>query len=373
MKSAISMAEPLSQPLSMDALIRQANRAKSYPGTQQNLYSYSTLAWSNYMDKLAAFTAQSAGFTEELAEDALAAIAAARLLPSYESLRSDHVAARNDLIKLTQPLMDDWADLKTYIGKAFSPVNVPAMLVAAGADYYGSLNDKSWEGVDTFIRMVNVFLVEKSAALLANNNMPAGFPTSFATAADAFLAQRSVFLMKEKTAREGVTAKYNANEAIYASLVTMTEAGRAIYRVNPEERRNFTIAQLMREIRGNHPSGLKGTITTGTMPVVPVANALVFDRNDPTRFVLTAADGSYELRIPSGPQLVRVEAEGFVPQDYGRKIDVGTMHRKSFSLEEVPVAAAVQMDAPAAVPSDTPSELLSKAIDSMSNGVGSPV
>ena len=88
------MAAPLSQPLSMEALILQANRANSYPGTQQNLYSYSTLAWNNYLDKQLAFKAQSGSFTEELAEAALAAIAAARLLPSYESLRSDHVIAR---------------------------------------------------------------------------------------------------------------------------------------------------------------------------------------------------------------------------------------------------------------------------------------
>lgn len=340
-KAAREAAAPTNQSLNMTALIKAINAKRSYPGTQQNLYSYAELGWNNYLAKVAAFSAYSGVYTLELGEDALAAIEAAKSLPSYEALRAMHSVARNDLIKTTQPLQDNWLKLKGYINAAFDAENRPAMLDAAGAGYYPAIGDESWEGVETFIRMVNTFLSMHGAELLANDNMPATFPTTFSNAGAAFSAQRTLFLLKEKTAKEGVQAKFNANEGIYASLSNMAAVGRAIYRTQPLERSYFTIQSLLREVRGNSPSGFKGVVTTGTLPALPVANAQVFDRNDPARAVLTQADGSYELRVPSGVHQFRLEAEGFVPLDFERKINVGTMHRMSFSLEAMPTDTAI--------------------------------
>lgn len=344
-KAAREVAAPTIESQSIAALIAAINARRSYPGTQQNLYSYAKLCWENYETKQSDFTAFSAMYTPELGEDALAAIEAAEAMPSFEALRAMHSVARNDLIKMTQPLQNNWFKLKGYMAVAYDATTRPAMLEAAGAGYYSAIDRGSWDGVETFIRMVNTFLTMHSAELLANNNMPASFPTTFSNAGAAFSAQRNLFLLKEKTAKEGVLAKYNANESIYASLATMAEAGRAIFRAQPLERSYFTISSLLRDVRGNSPSGIKGVVTTGSLPTMPVANVVVYDRNDPSRSALTQADGSYELRIPSGVQLIRVEAEGFVPQDFERKISVGTMHRMSFSLEPLAADTAPLADA----------------------------
>ena len=71
-----------------------------------------------------------------------------------------------------------------------------------------------------------------------------------------------------------------------------------------------------------------------------LGEVLVYDANNPERSTKTDADGKYELPIASGPQSVKVEAEGYVSQTLERVIDVGTMHRQSFSLEAVPLEMA---------------------------------
>jgi len=326
-QAAHPLAANSDQPLSIAELLRQAKKRSSYPGTQQNLYSYADLAWTNYLAKQPAFAAHSGQFTEELGEDAKDAILAASALPSYEALSDAHLVARNYLIKLLDPVLIRWQSLKGFATDAFDAEDLPSKLRAAGWENYIPASKYSWDSAAELIRMANIFMVTNSAALLANNNMPSAFPAAFAAAGAAFSAQRQVFLLKEKEAREGIAAKFDANEAVYASLVKMTNAGKVIYKHNALERRNFTISRLLNEVRGNSTSGIQGVVTTGTLPAVPVANALLFDRNDPGRFVLTGSDGKFEFAIPSGFAMLRLEAPGFEPQDFERKIAVGTMHR----------------------------------------------
>ena len=269
-KAAREAAAPIVQALDIDALSKEINAKRSYPGTQQNLYSYSKLGWDNYMVRQPAFKLYNTEFTEELAQKSLAAIVLAESLPSFEALRSGHVIARNDLLKMTQPVLNDWSKLKVYIILAFSKTDQPAMLTAAGSDYYLLASRKSWDSVETLARMAETFMAMHGPALLAKG-MPEDFPAAFRTAKDAFVAQRTVFKDKEKTAQMGIRNKFEANEAIYAGLVRMTEAGKVIYKTDDFERNNFIISRLLKEVRGNSPSGIKGTITTGTMPVVPLA------------------------------------------------------------------------------------------------------
>lgn len=355
--------------MSVTALLSQVRNRKSFRGTQQNLYSYSRLAWNNYLEKLTAFTGYSAKFTQAMGDDALDAIAAAEALPSYEALTDAHLVARMDLIKMLEALLAKWQDLKVYATEAFAAAELPSKLRAAGADHYGPAAGYSWDSAAELIRMGTTFLSENGAALLANDNMPSSFPAAYVAAGAAFSAQRVVFLGKEKQARNGIVLKSDANEAIHASLVAMTTAGRAIYRQDANERRNFTVAKLLKEVRGNSPGGIKGHVTTGMNPAVPLAGVLLVDQDNPERFAVTASDGSYELRVPSGMRTVVVSMEGYATQELLRKIDVGTMHRQSFSLEPVPAEQVLERRVPVSAGQDGLSEALSAAVSEMGNGV----
>jgi hypothetical protein len=328
---------PNFETLDIDELIRVVKAKRIYPGTEQNLYSYSKLGWENYQDKQPEFESYNSEFTEELATDNLAAIAAAKAMPSFEELRAGHVVARNDLMKLTQPVINNWVQLKGYILLTYNKTDQPAMLSAAGIGYYESAAKFSWDMVETLAQRGITFMDNHGAALIAKG-MPAAFPTTFETAYNAFIAQRAVFMTKEKVTREGIRNKAAANEAVYAELVRMTEAGKIIYRLNDFEKKDFTVSQLLKLVRGNSPSGLKGRITTGMLPIIPLANVLVYNQNDPARFTRTDADGKYELHIASGLQSVKVELEGYASRTLERKITVGTVHRQSFTLEPVMVA-----------------------------------
>lgn len=365
--AVIPSAAKAAKPLTVAQLLKKATKAKSYPGTQQNLYSYSELAWNNYLAKLTDFTDFSTKFTQVMGDDAKDAITAAAALPSYEALSDEHIAARNLLVKRLDTLLSKWQDLKEFSKEAFSATDLPSKLKAAGSENYRPAAGQSWDSVAELIRMATLFMTTNSVALLANNNMPATFPTEFAALATAFTAQRQVFLLKEKAAIDGIAAKFDANEAVYASLVKMINAGKAIYRKDALQRRNFTISSLLKEVRGNSPSGIKGLITTGESPAIPLANVLIYDMENPERFTTTAADGSFEFKIPSGKQKIGVKLLGFVPQTLERMIDVGTMHRQSFSMvaEPVPVVEA----APAIVPQGNHSDELAAAMSGMNNGV----
>ncbi len=365
--AAIPSAAKSAQPMTVAALLKQARKSTSYPGTQQNLYTYSELAWNNYLAKEPNFAEYSTKFTKEMGMTAKAAITAAAALPSYEALSDAHTAARNLLIETLEPVLSKWQDLKDYSTEAFSATDLPSKLKAAGSENYRPAASYSWDSAAELIRMATLYMTTNSVALLANDNMPAGFPEAFAAAGTAFSAQRQVFIQKEKEARDGIAAKFDANEAVYVSLVMMTNAGKAIYRKDALERRNFTISSLKKEVRGNSASGIKGFVTTGESPAVALAGVLIFDQNDPERFTTSAADGSFEFKIPSGKQKIQVALAGFVPQTLERMIDVGTMHRQSFSMvaEPVPVVEA----SPAIVPQDNNSDMLSTAMSGMSNGV----
>lgn len=329
-----------SEALTIDEIIKAVMAKRSYPGTEQNLYSYSKLCWENYQGKQEDFEDYNTDYTEEMATDALAAIAAAAALPSFEALRAGHVVARNDLVKKLLPLTNIWWKLRGHIVKAYpDKVDQDAMLTAAGHGYYKDATDQKWDKAVTLGQQGINFMTMYGAVLLAKG-MPAGFPTTFAAANTAFLAQRAVFIAKETATKDGIKLKAEKNEAIYTNVRNMAESGKTIYQLDAYEKKMFTISDLLKQVRGNSPSGLKGKVTTGSAPVVPLADVLIYDVNNPDHFTKTDKDGKYELPLASGPQKVKVQAAGYVTQTFERVIDVGTKHRKSFSLDAEPMQLA---------------------------------
>ncbi|MCC6726133.1 MAG: carboxypeptidase regulatory-like domain-containing protein [Saprospiraceae bacterium] len=314
----------------LDTLIKKINKSRKYSGTQQNLYTYSKLGWEHYSANLADFTNYSTYYTKAVGDDAIAAITAAEELPSFEALQAGHTTARNSLMALNSVLLGEWQVLADIINKSYSVVERAAMLKAAGADYYADASNLMWDKTATLINMGNTFLKENGATLLDKQFMPSGFPEQFKNAGTAFTAQRTVFIAKEEAARKGIETKAAANEAVYSSLMAMCKSAARIYRDDASMLRLFTVSRLLKEVRGNSPSGIKGRITDATGR--PLANVLVSDVDDPSRSVLSDADGKYELKYPSGELKVVVSMEGFVPVELERSISVGTMHRQNFVL-----------------------------------------
>lgn len=323
----------------IDENIKNAEKNRSYPGTQQNLYTYSLRGWDNYDLKQPDFEAYSGYFTEELSTTNKALITTAEGMLSYESLRSEHVAAREVLVKCNNEIILVAIKLKGYIGRAYPKSEKDSMLSAAGMDNYTAAYNESWDSTAEMSRMMKLFMTNNLSTLLANDNMPADFPATLPPLETNFKLKRKTFLDKEAAAISGIQAKFDINEAIYAALRDMTGVGQIVFKDNKLEVDKFIIAKLLKTARGNSPSGVKGTITTGANGKQPVFPAKVYMPEDMERFVYTDEQGKFELRIPSGKnQAVVVEAEGFVAQAFVKNISVGTMSRLSTVLVPVPVA-----------------------------------
>lgn len=361
-KAALEAAASSEQASSLADIIKDADKKRPYPGTQQNLYSYSTKIWENYLNRLADFSAYRAAFTQQLGDDALSFIAATEAMPSYEALRAEHSMARNKLVADNDAVLGACRQLFDFIAKAFVVADQPGLLMAAGKGYYKGAANFAWDKTATMIRMATTFMKDKGTKLMENDNMPATFPGEFKLLADAFTAQRQLFKVKESEATLAILEKANANNKVYASLSEMTKSADAIYRKNRVALREFTIQQVLKTVRGISPSGIKGRVFQDEHKT-PLGNVLVYDKNDPARFTHTNQDGRFELKYPAGSLTAVFEAEGFQPLEVTKKVSVGTMSPTRIVLSAVLPPAIVQ-------PTGSTSDLLSSAMTSIKEGNG---
>ncbi len=367
-KAALEAAATTEASMTVDELILDINQKKIYPGTQQNLYSYSGTIWNSYLSHLSDFTTYRSAFDQRLGEDALAFIAETEAMPSFEALRGEHNLARNQLIMDNDAVLGQCRTLFDYIGKAYSATDLPGQLAAAGKGYYKEASDLQWDKTATMIRMSTTFMREKGAKLMENGNMPDSFPDAFKLVADTFTAQRSLFKEKESQARLGILSKAAANNTIYSALVEVTKSADTIYRKNKVVLWEFTVSRVLKTVRGNSPSGIKGGVYLDQNRKKPLSNVLVYDKNDPERFARTGTDGRYELKYPSGVLTAVFELEGYLPQEITKQITVGTMSPTFLVLSPVPVEApAIES------PNNSTSEMLNSAMTGLIKEEGEPV
>jgi hypothetical protein len=362
-KAALDAAAPSDQSKSLDEIIKDVNKLKIYPGTQQNLYSFSTQIWGNYLKRLADFSNYRAAYTQNLGDEALKFIVDTEAMPSYEALRAEHSTARNQLVADNDAVLGMCRMLFDFIVKAYTVADQDAQLTAAGKGFYADASNFAWDKAATMIRMATTFMKDKGEKLMEKENMPAAFPEQFKLVADAFTAQRQLFKNKESEAKVGVLNKAAANNAIYSALKEMTDSAATIYRKDKLVMREFTIQQVLKTVRGNSISGIKGKVFQDEKRKKPLSNVLVYDQNDPEHLTRTDKEGRYELKFPSGTLTAVFEVEGFLPLEITKKINVGTMSPTSIVLSPVPVQVAPPAIVP---PTGTASEMLNSAMNEVS-------
>src|SRR5690606_18566209 len=137
-----------------------------YSVPQEILYSVCLAAWNLCSQNLAKFTALKAFYTEAFITQSLAAVQAAKDLPSLVQTLAYRKEVRINLVNATKQVQANWQLLKLYVTKAFAADLVQAKLEAAGAAFYAKASIDNWSAVRSLIDAANAFIVNNQSDLM---------------------------------------------------------------------------------------------------------------------------------------------------------------------------------------------------------------
>lgn len=309
-------------PLNPDRPVSEYNTA------EQDLYTGIEMVWTSYAEYLTDFEAWKTTYSSTNGTDALAALEAAKDLPS-EALRDElHTTLQKELGPLSDDCLIIWKQLESYIRDSFPPLVYQDKLNAAGYVYYSGASAKNWEDVQGLMNDGELFIAANTAEL-TTGGMPGTFAADFTTAKDAFDAKHAEFLQAEETAKVQRDEKIDANNAIYRTAMDMCEDGKKIFRQEPAKRDQFTWTTVQVLIKGSQSShSVKGTvIDNDTELPIEGAKVAVLDKDGTPiegKEAITESDGTYKIiGLKNGQYKLDVQADGYDPSETEFEIDGG--------------------------------------------------
>jgi hypothetical protein len=303
----------------------------NYNCTQQELYEVAKVGWRNYKNSLADFTNHKGKYTPALADEALGAILAAQNLPDGQAWGAGSETLRIQLEQAVDTCLNNWQILKSYITDAFLVEEQKPMLEAAGSKYYTSASGKSWPQMQSLLISASKFINDNSEALSrGGNNMPATFPTKFATDKAVFQTKYSAFLESAVNGNSGTNAKITANNAVYDSLIKMFEDGQLIYKNDPVKKPLFAFDTLLSYIGAPGQAGLR-IIAKEKTTELPVAGFSVTIQPGNLRGA-TDANGVLILSLPENTYNIVGIKDGY--ETFSEEVDIvtGVISRKNVEL-----------------------------------------
>lgn len=324
---------------------KKKQKVKQYPRlyscTQQNIISLARRVWQYCLELITDFTAISPGITATFVAAQKAKVEATALLPNNTQRKEGHVTANVELLVANAAVCRAWQTLKTFIKRAFPASLYQIKLEAAGKNNYRPAKAEKFDYTATLITDATAFMNLYMTELTANGIMSPDFPTDFAALATTFTDERKVFQDKVEEAETGTTAKDKAiREDVENPISTILELGKQLYFNDPDKLKKFTYEDLIREVRGNDPAGLKGHIYNDTdgkpMMGVEVSNGTIT--------VLTDKKGRYEMNMASGPYDFTFKKAGFDDVTLlDKQIKVGTVSIHNLEMVPMPSESATNL------------------------------
>ncbi len=223
---------------------------KSYKCSQQILYILCKQAWQNcsqYLDRFVKFKAK---YSVDFIATQLSEIDAASALPEFEARETNWDNFQKDLITTGTKCLQLWQDLKRYIADGWPKEEEKKAFLKAGQDWYQTAKNKNWESLSKLNTEGIAFMRENREQLLANNNMPASFPTSYLSAIQRFDSLQRQFYKSWEKEKEITERKILANNAIHRQLMVMMMDGQRIFKNEPAIGKRFVFMNLLEDLKG---------------------------------------------------------------------------------------------------------------------------
>lgn len=299
--------------------------------SQQELYVTARAGIQSFRDNLAEFEDFSGIYTTQWADNLLAKIAAAELLPDAQARSAESEVQRVNLAAATDALTELWQRLKRYITKGFPEAELKIRLGEAGANYYNKAANYNWDAVLSLGTTANNFITNHLAALTANNNMPAGFAATFSTAAQNVPVLYADYIQLEEQKTVDTALKSKANNEIYKTLMTMFLDGQEIFKKDEPLKKQFVFDEVLRHAGGKNTTGFKGLVFSNAH-AMPIEGVLVEAENHPYS-KLTDEDGHFEFnQIAADTYTFHISKPGFDPITTQVVLATGVTKTQNFKM-----------------------------------------
>lgn len=290
----------------------------------------------NMEEELAALGLFKAKYTSLFVENFRDRIAAAREIPDEEQRSTTHELQRLDLVYITDnSIRTALSSLRLYIRDAFADEAVRnVMLEDAGYREYATALNYNWDKLRTLMQKALAFVTLHEAALMANDNMPAGFKANLTLLRNTIDEKIPVFLNEKENTTLGTQLKIEASNEIYKMAIKICEDGQHVFDSNPAKRRQFVWESIMELVTPPGRAGLKFDVkANGTN--APIAGATVIIQTpdkEPEQVVTDAAGKGVFDNLAVGSYTGSVAKEGFEPLSVTFTITTGTTSFKHWLM-----------------------------------------
>ena len=307
--------------------------APLYHCSQQSLYTVEAVVWTNCNTNIASFTAFKGKYTAALGTAAMAAVAAAKALPTKETRNALPESVRIALLPLGDACLANQRLLKSYIEEAY-PTTAVTMLASAGYKSYNAASHEGWEEMNVMITAAELFLATNATVLeMAGANMPAAFVATYTSSKTAFETVYNSYLLTAQATPGGTSDKIKANNKTYTTMMAMLKDGQLIFEDDSTRKAIFTFDTVLGKVTGNCTTGMRITVADHVSKV----NITDFTVTvQPGGEVATANGIILELKMSEAIYTVVISAPGYTPITMiDVKLTTGVMHRLDVELVKI--------------------------------------
>lgn len=321
--------------------------------SQPALYSTCGTIAENLLNNLEPMAAFKARYTPEYVETFRTEIDQARALPGQEARTALHESVRIEMTDKARICLKKWQFLKRYIADAYPQAMHKTMWNAAGWPDYEKAASQNWEHVSALMSAGYQFILSHQAELIANDNMPAGFPDQFLAASASFNVSYDLFKQRLQQAAAGTQAKTEANNAIYQKAISICEDGYQLFSNDPALQQQFSFNRLSEMVT---PPGASSVIVTVTSAVnnEPLPMSTVTVRG--VEYTTNAQGRMEKHQLSAGPADITVEADGYLPFEETVTLNTGAAKHIRIQLAPLFTGALTPGPQPTATITEEPAE-----------------
>ena len=260
----------------------------------------------------------------------------AKQRPNLVQTIAERKQARINLVNAARKVQANWQVLKLYITKAFDKEMAEIMLEAAGAGLYAKVSLCNWSAVRNLTDLANTFIAKNIESLTANENMPASFQARFQSDGENCVSLSTMFCNVDMKKEMFTSARIDANNAIYLSVIEMLKDGQQIFRDNAALKRQFIFRYLV-SLYTSESTSLKGHVVTDLNQ--PIEGVTIISK-DQKYTTTTGTKGYYRISRIASAYTFMLTCTGYSPLEQVITFSAGTTVNANFKLSNLMKKAA---------------------------------
>lgn len=307
----------------------------NYVCAQQDLYSGLETLWSNYAEDIADFTAYKAGYTLAKGTAAVAAVAAAKVLPDDDARSGVSEVLRTEVQTAADDVIGDFVKTKGYINGIVTKAARKATYGIAGQNYYRAATQDDWESVAGLgSSMIGYINANETVLEDGGENMPKDTFKASVEGHISIFAEKYLAFKDKKQTGVGTDDKIKANNACFTTGADMREDAQIIFRKDAEKAKRYDWTAIIDSINPT-VSGMKGgVIDSNTDLGIAEATVSMKAEGKPAIETKTDAAGKYALTgIEADTYTVTISKIGFESVTEIIVVKKGTVSNRDWPLQ----------------------------------------